>query len=548
MEQPLLVRGCSIVANDDLQAQKMIVARALPGWNGVDGSAITVEDVSGAGGSKTFKVSAEGCDPPVVALHSRVQSGSDSLDIASENRAAAASLAFSKAGVGPRRLAQGGDWYIEVWGREQPWNGGKVSDEYLKQFAQLLARVHQDVPTEWYDEHRCKIIEQNPGFAYAPTGSHAWATACRLRKFENQKIDPEHLAAATRFYVQAGTPPKHPLAARIVTSHGDFHPGNLIWTAQDGNSCIDLEFAHVGHAGNDLAYFISGLRCHEPSACLTFLEQYLSSSGYDSTPEDIMALSTDVHLASLIVFYRSLLWKEFERGRDDVMYNFDVWRNVVVPFMARPPAPDHSGMLVACILFLSTPSGLYTRNDVSEFQERLTTGRGVIRSLCFVPPGDPDSCVFQGLRDAEHGAVVLTLASHKGLGLVLAPDTGVSHTVFEQLEVVSFDGATVPEHPPGRTLDLPLHNEPFTISVWVRTTCAQQEEMAIVAWGEPNENNYTLLLIRDDMAVGSCFWDGREFGGDLDSAPQPDLFGGAWHHLAVTSRRLPVTTRAAIWT
>ena len=156
------------------------MANSLPGWKGVDVTTITVEDKSGMGGSReeyfricqiifvykevcdtiyqtnltnalpvtgprTFKVSASGAEPLVVALHSRcirseLENGdkdkedgdtdeNGAVDKVGERRMEDAALIFSEHGVGPRRLAQGGDWFIDEWVGSTPWHGERSETE-----------------------------------------------------------------------------------------------------------------------------------------------------------------------------------------------------------------------------------------------------------------------------------------------------------------------------------------------------------------------------------------------------------------------------------
>ena len=116
---PRLVRGKTGLMkkrNHEYDAIAALVAEALPSWAGIDAEEIEVSEVSGHGGSKTFKVAAPpdgGFEPPVVALHSRSEAVT-SEDV-SEKRLEAASAALTAVGATPRRLAQGGDWYIVAW-------------------------------------------------------------------------------------------------------------------------------------------------------------------------------------------------------------------------------------------------------------------------------------------------------------------------------------------------------------------------------------------------------------------------------------------------
>jgi len=93
-----------------------LVAAALKdeGWASVDKAKIDVQDKSGQGGSKTYKVTGgPGAHPCVVALHLR--SEEVTADPESEKRMAAAQKVLSQKGLAPKRLAMGGDWFIEPW-------------------------------------------------------------------------------------------------------------------------------------------------------------------------------------------------------------------------------------------------------------------------------------------------------------------------------------------------------------------------------------------------------------------------------------------------
>ena len=96
-------------------------------------------------------MSAPGADPPVVALHSRcvrseVEDGENedddndehgAVDEVGERRMEAAALIFSEHGVSPRRLAQGGDWFIDEWVGSTPWLGERAETaEDLRMAAQ----------------------------------------------------------------------------------------------------------------------------------------------------------------------------------------------------------------------------------------------------------------------------------------------------------------------------------------------------------------------------------------------------------------------------
>ncbi|CAK0789214.1 unnamed protein product [Prorocentrum cordatum] len=146
--RPLLVHGKSgIIQTEEMLAEH--IADILPGWSGVDRSTIVVQNVSAEGGGSVYKVSADGAMPPKVALHVWDEESDDIL----KERTTAAALVFASAGLGPKRLAHGGDWFVEPWeGSGEP----EWTDEKLVEVAELVAKVHRISP-EWYegaDVHR----------------------------------------------------------------------------------------------------------------------------------------------------------------------------------------------------------------------------------------------------------------------------------------------------------------------------------------------------------------------------------------------------------
>ena len=59
------------------------------------------------------------------------------VDEVGEQRMEAAAAVFSKHGVGPNRLAQGGDWFIDAWVGSKPWHAERAeTEEDLRMAAQ----------------------------------------------------------------------------------------------------------------------------------------------------------------------------------------------------------------------------------------------------------------------------------------------------------------------------------------------------------------------------------------------------------------------------
>jgi len=128
---------------------------AEPGWCSADAGLFEVEDVSGCGGSKTYKVAATHVyspqlRPSSVALHCRLKPIMDRSSYF-PRRMAAATRVFSASGLGPRRLAEGDGWHIDEWatsvdiafgtrgGDRVPLRNGRRSENCLLMFTNCRA-------------------------------------------------------------------------------------------------------------------------------------------------------------------------------------------------------------------------------------------------------------------------------------------------------------------------------------------------------------------------------------------------------------------------
>ena len=119
-----------------------VVADAL-GWS-ID--SIVIEDKSGHGGSKTYKVSAPGKES--VAMHCR----STDSDAISGQRLAAATAHFAKNALAPSRLVEGDGWFIERW------EGTPVGTHtYLNDGHSKVVLVAKDDPAQLVFEHAATL-------------------------------------------------------------------------------------------------------------------------------------------------------------------------------------------------------------------------------------------------------------------------------------------------------------------------------------------------------------------------------------------------------
>ena len=334
---------------------------AEPGWCSADAGLFEVEDVSGCGGSKTYKVAATHVYSPQlrlssVALHCRLKPIMDRSSYF-PRRMAAATRVFSASGLGPRRLAEGDGWHIDEWAtgvtsnirghsfRDSRGRPGTV-EEWAK-IGELLAHVHQ-LPFDWFEETRQEIISAHPRMAEVPRASHIWGYFASMHDPQEMlgplmvegDDDQEDLLAA---YLELGALVcVHPVAARVVTTHGDFHHGNIL-DAAGGLLCVDFESTCVSQAVQDLAYHFCGDGTKGSSnnpRKLAFLTAYLSALGED--PEVLEPLLVECELASICFFgmarqlpprlgggSHGMAWAFRSRTKAEVASLIELWKRFV---------------------------------------------------------------------------------------------------------------------------------------------------------------------------------------------------------------------------
>jgi len=268
-----------------------LVSAALPGWHEADLDTVTVDDLGGLGSGLVYKVAAERADPPVVAIHSCRESPER------DARVEDAWHLFSRAGMTFRRLAQGDDWYITLTGSESLSKHGQFWNP--REVARLLARIHA-LPTDWYEPHRSQLQARYAALRAVPEASHVWRWACN----DAAELDSFGEAGVRRWLEQLPLLVS-PYAVRPVTSHGDFHLGNMV-RSHEGTVMID-NFAHtcVTYAVEDLACAMVTLSL-APSDQRDFAAAYLGALSTLATDEVVDELLLDAQIYSLVQWYGPL--------------------------------------------------------------------------------------------------------------------------------------------------------------------------------------------------------------------------------------------------
>ena len=233
------------------------------GWANVDTASVDCSLFHGSN-NKIFRLSAPGLE--AVAL--RVRTG------ASDEVHQRAKELFSKHGLGPRQVHRS----IERNGTEErcieQWIGNgapqfKTIEDFVL-WGELCAKIHQ-LPLDWFEEYRTKLQETVcPEYLRGLRSDHTVWVFSMGDAVDFREIDGGVPQPPEEIRMHLEDPLWLPTSAagkRVVTTHGDLHPHNMVQAAGETN-CVDLEFTCVAGAVVDLAYamaVIDGLwlvQCH----------------------------------------------------------------------------------------------------------------------------------------------------------------------------------------------------------------------------------------------------------------------------------------------
>ena len=320
-------------------------------WAAVVPDAMAVEDctsqIGAMGGVQTYRMSASVAEGRVMKAVLRQWSGSQETAVEQRlfvQRWCAACRVFALHGVGPRRLAEqplrprrlaeqgrADGWAVEEWpgtalhtvpsplasgATTASWSG--LDARTARAAGQLLARAHQ-VPTTWFEGFREAYQTCLPWLRGTARGSNAWVYA---------SLAPGGLLCCDSslrvLWADGSTAaPRHPVSARLVTTHGNFHPGNIVRpaalrvgtayasgvergggsaTAEEGEEedeellrLVDFDCSCVAAAIFDLA---SAFALDESGHFDCFLAGYLDQLGGAWSSADLEAIRLDAALAS----------------------------------------------------------------------------------------------------------------------------------------------------------------------------------------------------------------------------------------------------------
>ena len=316
---------------EDTEAYKKLCSEILPGWKGKDTSKIEIKNISGHGGSKTYKISCKYASPAAVVLHGRRRNDEDKL---TEARMEDAQKSMWEAGLAPPRLYTGDYWYVEPYVSDlrdtklDKWlceRFPRYKAQRIRKAVKMLADLHKNASTAWFEPHREKVMEEFPILKDAKLGSHIWLFTTRLEWFSGISAEMK------QFWQEAGPEPITDAAKRIVVNHGDFHGGNII---VDKKGCkiwaIDYEFTQPSWAINDISYCFAiqefGCKHDSYDAKFTFCKSYLQEMGYPTLKQDVDAFMFDAECQRLRVFYPALLFQEMQKLNQTPEYKMDKYK------------------------------------------------------------------------------------------------------------------------------------------------------------------------------------------------------------------------------
>ena len=219
--------------------QDRCIASEYATWLDTEASStpeIEVKELTMGGAGKVYKVSLLDTEAPAVALKFRGRSTQSFF----ERRMEAAAVAFADAGVGPRRLARGDDWFLEAWGGTIMGLLGLLADDF-SDMGELLAKIHQYVPCGWFEGFQAEIAASMPFPKDIPVAAgHVWIAGVVVGVHISLDDIPQHFVGLADEWVHLWPEPEHPVSSRIVTVHGDFHPLNVLRVGSGQLCAIDF--------------------------------------------------------------------------------------------------------------------------------------------------------------------------------------------------------------------------------------------------------------------------------------------------------------------
>lgn len=313
-------------AAEDTTRVAQLAKANIPTWKDVAIAQIDIKEVSGLGGSKTYKVSTslDSVAPAAVAFHS-LDTSNKALLVERNN---AASNAFSKAGIGPALLAEDehNTWCIHEWGGEamsakftgpgcanEAKGVAKIESmavwsdpgEFRERVGELLGKLH-GAPTDWADP----FVGKRP---FLIGGKYPTMGFMGQKSLQTGELDLPPLMLDRYTRALDNLKPLTALAQKTVNLHADFHGANIlihVGTNEAGAGppravAIDFEFTNIGTAAFDLGYafMVNKALLNSPANKRAFVKGYVDAvTAGASSAQDVENLLVDCELATLLAW------------------------------------------------------------------------------------------------------------------------------------------------------------------------------------------------------------------------------------------------------
>lgn len=293
--------------------------------NSVTHSSLSVRDVSGNSGSKTYLCS-DGAVPKCIVKVSSGDSIMNSHSLTIE-RVNAATKALRQNNVAPPILMRGEDFHVELSA------GTTVMKDFFhfenelappSELASLMARIHS-TPTDWYISLKRKFLQRDTRIAeilrHIPPQAPAWCLPWSgidtgmpvlgvgnpdpnvARKILELQLDTgvfHKIMNCSAFY-----PTSH-AAMRNVVVHNDFKPDNVLRNPTTGKlTAIDYDLVQVGPAVMDFGLpFMMwlGSRFTTLEFRKLFIKEYLIACQLPSDEKSVDDFLLDCEVNTIVAF------------------------------------------------------------------------------------------------------------------------------------------------------------------------------------------------------------------------------------------------------
>lgn len=184
---------------------------------------------------------------------------------------------------------------------DNPDDAAKVGD--------LLARFHSIDPS-WYDSIKDDVLttvhSRIPD--QGQLDNFVWFCSGLIPPWFPGDLQDDGLRkwAQAEFFL-----PQSMVGKRYVTTHGDFHPGNVIIGDDGALRAIDFDFVSVQRAAFDIGYHLAHsdlCQADRKDSRYAFVQAYLKTSGYPAEPQDVSDLLVDAEIYKLGLCIRTPLW------------------------------------------------------------------------------------------------------------------------------------------------------------------------------------------------------------------------------------------------